>query len=154
MSKIKLLTIAVIILLLCNIGLMIFMHSMKSPHRNHDGPKKHIMEVLQLNDTQANQFEELIKQHQANIKTEENTMSDLKGQLYSGLVNEMNVEQHDSLVNELGKIQSGIERIHYKHFEDIRSLCNEEQQKNFNTLANELSTLFSNKMHSPEPAHK
>ena len=82
---------------------------------------------MHLNENQILQYDALIKLHQKNIGAEESSISSLKSQLYSRLTGEATAEQRDSLFIELGKNQSNIEIIHYKHFDDIRSMCSEEQ---------------------------
>lgn len=145
MSKTKLLTLFVIGLLLSNVAVILFMQFAKPRHSGHERPKNHIIKTLHLNENQILQYDELIKLHQKNIGAKESSISRLKNQLYSGLTGEISAEQRDSLLIELGKIQSDIEIIHYKHFEDIRSLCGEEQLKYFGELSKELSELFSDK---------
>jgi hypothetical protein len=49
----------------------------------------------------------------------------------------------DSVIAELGAAQQHVERIHYRHFEEIRMLCRPEQLPLFNELSAELAAIFS-----------
>jgi len=149
MSKIKLLTIAVLLLLLANIGLVTFLVLNKPPHMppprmgmNEQEPKRIIIEKLHFNENQIAQYEILINVHQATIKELNNSFNQVKNSLYQTLLNETTITK-DSLINQLGLLQTKIERTHYNHFKEIKSICLPNQLANFNELSKELSTFFS-----------
>ena len=149
MSKIKLLTIAVLLLLLANIGLVTFLVLNKPPHMppprmgmNEQEPKRIIIEKLHFNENQIAQYEILINVHQATIKELNNSFNQVKNSLYQTLLNEKTIIK-DSLINQLGLLQIKIETTHYNHFKEIKSICLPNQLANFNELSKELSTFFS-----------
>ncbi|HPH24508.1 MAG TPA: hypothetical protein PLW32_11530 [Chitinophagaceae bacterium] len=149
MSKIKLLSIAVLLLLLANIGLVTFLVLNKPPHMppprmgmNEQEPKRIIIEKLHFNENQIAQYEILINVHQATIKELNNSFNQVKNSLYQTLLNETTITK-DSLINQLGLLQTKIERTHYNHFKEIKSICLPNQLANFNELSKELSTFFS-----------
>jgi protein CpxP len=80
--------------------------------------------------------------HQATIKELNNSFNQVKNSLYQTLLNETTITK-DSLINQLGLLQTKIERTHYNHFKEIKSICLPNQLANFNELSKELSTFFS-----------
>jgi protein CpxP len=143
MNKVKFLTIVVVGLVISNIALIIFMICNKPAHPKHLGPRNIIIEKLGFDETQVKAYDKLIEWHQDEItKTEKDAMH-LKNQLYSTLALDSQSKVTDSLINELGKAQLKVEQIHYKHFEDIRQLCNANQQQAFKNMTKEIAALFA-----------
>ena len=50
--------------------------------------------------------------------------------------------KNDSLFIEIGKLQSMIEKVHFQHFLDIKSICKADQLKDFEELEKRLVELF------------
>ena len=165
MSKTKLLTIAVIGLLIINIAVVGFLILKKSPHprdgrppiaeegmhpSGQDGPKNIIIEKLHFDKEQAAQYENLIKQHQALIKSLNDSIKDAKNDLYSSLTNE-NFTGKDSMIAKLGLLQKQVELTHYEHFAAIKKLCRPEQLENYALLTKELSRFFASGKNNQRP---
>lgn len=148
----KLLTFAVVSLLLLNLGTLGFLVSQAKPHGSARGPQKHIVEKLKLDEAQQAAYQTLIGKHRAAIRAADKQRNDLKNDLYALLKSaEINAVRRDSLLGELTKNQAIVEQTHFAHFEDIRRLCRPEQVSDFNSLANELSKLFGkNRKSAPE----
>ena len=157
MSKIKLLTIAVIGLLLINIAIVGFLMFRKPPQSHggrppmgqqgqpplqQDGPKDVIIDKLHFDKEQAAQYEKLIEQHQAIIKSLNDSIRDAKNNLYSSLTNE-NFTGKDSLIAKLGLLQRRVELTHYDHFAAIKTLCKPDQLENYIALTKEISRFFA-----------
>ncbi|CAN5618400.1 hypothetical protein BH11BAC3_BH11BAC3_01570 [soil metagenome] len=157
MSKIKLLSIAVIGLLLINIAIVAFLMFKKPPPSLGErppmgqqgrppgqdaGPKKIIIEKLHFDKEQAAQYERLIEQHQAIIKSLNDSIKDAKNELYSSLTNE-NFTGKDSLIAKLGLLQRRVELTHYEHFAAIKKLCKPDQLENYAALTKEISRFFA-----------
>ena len=157
MSKIKLLSIAVIGLLLINIAIVSFLMFRKPPFPpggrppmgqeerppgQNDGPKKIIIDKLHFDKEQATQYENLIKQHQALIKSLNDSIKDAKNNLYSSLTNETFTGK-DSLIAKLGLLQRQVELTHYEHFAAIKKLCKPDQLENYAALTKELARFFA-----------
>jgi hypothetical protein len=156
MTKIKLLSIAVIGLLLINIGILAFLFLRKHvpppdrPMRGREGPKNIIIERLHFDKEQVAQYEKLIEQHQQNLQQLDGQIRMTKNQLYSTLATD-NIAGKDSLANKLGEIQRQIESVHYNHFTDIKKLCKPEQLENFNALTHDLAKFFAPGKNLPTP---
>ena len=67
-------------------------------------------------------------------------------QLKSPVVN--NVTK-DSIINLFLANQKSIEEAHFKHFQDIKSICNKSQLEDFNILTEKLGKMFSNQNSKP-----
>ncbi|MBI3135152.1 MAG: hypothetical protein HYZ14_10810 [Bacteroidetes bacterium] len=145
MNKIRILTYTVIGLIVINLALIAFILFRKPPHRNPDGPRNEIIEKLHFDDTQVAAYDLLIKDHRSSIRTAEDKIMQLKNELYGMLSDTLNTARKDSLIWELCNVQKTIEETHYAHFEAIRTLCNPDQQDEFELLTRELAELFSHR---------
>ncbi|EOR94468.1 hypothetical protein ADIARSV_2314 [Arcticibacter svalbardensis MN12-7] len=149
MSKIKILSIAVIGLLLINAAIVGFLLLKKPPHlpqgrqsMANEGPKQIITERLNFNAQQADDYDKLITAHQVSMRALEDSMGLLKNKLYQTL-NNASFAGKDSLINELGTLQKQIEQINYDHFVALKKLCKPDQLDKFNKLTNELARFFA-----------
>lgn len=158
MSKIKLLTVAVIGLLLINIAIVCFLF-LKRPHQplegmrpplDEAGPKNIIIERLHFDKAQVAAYEELIKAHQSSVRVTNDSIRLLKQALYQTLSNETFAGK-DSIINKLTYLQNKIEHLHYNHFIELKKLCSPNQQKDFNELTKELARLFAPLKNIPLP---
>jgi hypothetical protein len=57
----------------------------------------------------------------------------------------------DSIINLFLANQKQIEQLHFKHFQDIKSICKTSQLQDFNVLTQELGKMFSNQNSKPHP---
>jgi periplasmic protein CpxP/Spy len=157
MSKVKLLTIAVIGLLAVNIGVIGFLVMRKSPMPppgippvRLEGPKKIIIERLHFDKAQVAAYETIIIEHQKSVKDLKDIISNTKNNLYQSLKTETFAGK-DSLINLLSDLQKRIESVHYDHFAQIRKICKPEQMEAFNNLTNELAFYFTTEKKAPPP---
>ena len=157
MSKIKLLSIAVLGLLIINIGILLFLFLRKPVHPPGDRPiqgkgatKNIIIELLNFDKEQVVQYEKLINLHQQSVKELDGQIRETKNQLYSTLASDAVISK-DSLENKLGELQKQIEVVHYNHFSEIKRLCKPEQIEKFNSLSHELAKLFAPGRNSQPP---
>lgn len=161
MKKTKLLTITVIGLLLLNFAILAFLlvsgpRGHKRPTDRPDGrpnPREIIIERLHFDDNQQKEYAELIKWHRGEIKKLDSNIRQTKNELYYQLnQTEVNLKTKDSLITLLNSYQKQVEETHFKHFEDIKKLCHQDQLEDFNELTEDLSRIFApNK--PPRPRH-
>jgi periplasmic protein CpxP/Spy len=149
MSKLRLLSFAVIALLAMNLALVGFLFLRKPPlppggrpSIAKEGPKNKIIEQLHFDAEQVIQYQKLIDEHKSSIKILRDDIRDTKSQLYKTLIEE-DGERNDSLIVKLGDLQKKIETAHYNHFKEIKKLCKPDQLEYFNTLTDELADFFS-----------
>ncbi len=158
MSKIKLLSIAVIGLLAINIAVVGFLLLRKPPMppkgipqaEEKKGPKQIIIDKLQFDKEQVTLYESLIVEHRESVKALKNSISDTKNNLYQSLKTETFTDK-DSLINLLSALQKRIETVHYEHFAQIKKLCKPGQMENFNELTNELAFYFTTEKKAEPP---
>ncbi len=151
MEKTKLLTFGIIALFLLNLGTLGFLvlsdsKEHRSPAHGRDGkskPREIIIEKLHFDATQIKEYDQLIKWHRSRITKTEDKIRDAKNELYLQLnQNPANETAKDSLINALASYQKEIESVHFKHFQDIKKLCKEEQLEDF--MRKEMERLISN----------
>lgn len=155
MNKTRLLSTAVIGLLVINLGvlyLLFFSRPMHPPGRppGPERPKEIIISTLHLDKEQIAQYEKLIQQHISTVAAFEEEINKTKNSLYL-ILSDTSLTGKDSLVNRLGELQKKIETVHYNHFADIRKLCKREQLVFFSSLTNELAHFFAPNKNTPHP---
>ncbi len=152
MEKTKLLTIAVIGLLVINLGTLSFLLMNGKGHRPPQGgraePKEVIIERLHLDAKQQKDYARLIAWHRGEIDKIDAEIRKAKNELYAELSQpQIDTAVKDSLISAINASQKQIEYVHFKHFEDIRKLCREDQIDDYNELTRELSRIFAPKPH-------
>ena len=155
MDKIKILTYSVIGLLLLNIGIIGFLFFSKpnrNPEGNHRRPKEFISEKLHFDANQNEKYESIIPIYKDKIDYLDAINRKLKSELYSQLkLQVVNSAIKDSIINLFLANQKQIEEAHFKHFQDIKNICNPSQLQDFNALTQELVKMFSNQNSKPHP---
>ncbi len=142
MNKIKALSILCIGLIIINVVTICFFTFNKPTEQRRTRPKKVVIEKLGFDEKQINDYEKLITWHRTEIKKSEEKLFELKNKLYSTLVSNDTLNLKDSLMLQIGNAQTEMERIHYKHFYDIKQLCKPNQLKNFEAFSLEIANLF------------
>ena len=153
MDKIKLLTYAVIGLLLLNVGIigfLFFSRPNRNPSENNRRPKEIIAEKLHFDTKQIEKYESIIHVHKDKIDSLDSKNREIKSSLYSQLkLSVVNTVVKDSLITLFLANQKNIEEAHFKHFQDIKSICKASQLQDFNSLTQELGKMFSNQNRKP-----
>ena len=155
MDKIKILTYSVIGLLLLNIGIigfLFFSRPNRNPEVNHRKPKEFISEKLHFDANQIDKYESIIPIYKDKIDSLDAINRKLKSELYSQLkLQVVNSAIKDSIINLFLANQKQIEEAHFKHFQDIKNICNPSQLEDFNALTQDLVKMFSNQNSKPHP---
>jgi hypothetical protein len=151
MSKIKLLSIAVIGLLVLNLFIVGFLFLRKPlrpggrpdgpPPLAQAGPQNEIIEELRFDSVQESQYRILIDDHKESTKSLNDSIRNVKSILYKTLNDENNPDT-DSLIEKLGALQKSIERTHYEHFAELKKLCRPDQLSDFEELTTRLAGFF------------
>ena len=121
MDKIKFLKYLVLGLFLLNVLTIssLFFFKMNDYNRKNQQsrPEKIIIDKLNFDKVQQEQYRKLITWHRNRINTFENQIKNNKQQLYAEL-SKNNVDLHtkDSLINNLALCQKEIEITHFHHF--------------------------------------
>jgi hypothetical protein len=155
MEKIKLLTYAVIGLVVLNLGIISFLYLTRpNPNQgeNRRRPKDIIIEKLHFDANQIKKYEVYIKEYRNTIDSINSNTKVIKAQLYTQLKQAIvNSKVKDSLIQLTLVNQERIEEANFKHFQDIKNICNKSQIEDFNDLTEELEKLFSNINRKPRP---
>ena len=155
MNKTKLLSIAVICLVLINLGMMsIILFRGKPPKQGHhqdgEGPKKIIIERLQFDEEQQKQYEIIITEHRSKTKELNKRSRELHDELYSLLKNNaIDKTISDSLIKTIAENQKAMENSNFDHFQKIKAICKDGQIENFNDFVLDLTHLFGPKNGPP-----
>ncbi len=147
MEKTKLLTCAVIALLVLNFGVLGFLFFSKEKERPNGRPmpKEVVIEKLGFDKNQVQVYDKLIRGHRDSIRAIDDAICNTKNKLYQLLNNETIAYQKDSLISKIAMHQVQIEKINFNHFNDIKKICNKEQVEKFEDLTLELTHIFSKK---------
>lgn len=162
MSRTKLLTIAVLGLLIINLTTLIFMfankpedhHGLKGnhPHKS-EGPKQLIIDFLNFNSEQQKQYEIIIEEHQSKTKEIKKSLKVLRESLYNELRNNtINNNKVDSIIQKIAENHQNFEHLNFEHFQKIKSICKPNQTELFKDLTEELINLFPHDAGRP-PKH-
>ena len=150
MEKTKLLTITVIGLLVLNLATLGFLFisgpkGHKPPHDRTEGrqmPREIIINRLHFDVNQQKDYDKIIQWHKGEIKRLDSEIREAKIGLYSQLKeSQLDLKVKDSLIAVINTNQKQIETTHFKHFEEVKKLCNKDQLEDFNELTEELSVL-------------
>ena len=136
--------IIVILLILSNVISIGFLIMSKKKHPHPHSPKKIIIEKLNFDENQEQEFVNLIEVHRNEVKKTHQAIGRLKDELYKELKNE-NPVMNDSLFQEVTTTVMKLEKLNYEHFKDIKGLCTDSQLENFSHLIDQLGTLFQPK---------
>ncbi len=149
MSKIKLLSFAILILIVINLGMLVFLVANKRqlpPETNEsmrlEGPREIIIDRLHFDKQQVLAYDKLINQHRELMRELNGRIHEMKNSLYQLLKMEP-ATPNDSLINQLGELQKKIEQVHFSHFTQIKKLCRPEQLVEFKELIYDLANYFS-----------
>jgi len=131
----RILTIAVVLLLLVNGAMLVFMLKGRGHHdmKNRGGsPFDMMVKELNMTSQQQTDFKKLKDEHFTAIRPVFDSVKSLKKSLF-GLVKEENL--NDSLVNKYSALIAGqqaiIDKLTINHFRKVRALFSGEQQKKF-----------------------
>lgn len=149
MKKTSLLTIICAVLLLSNLALAAALLFRRPSPPAHGGPRDLIIERLGFDGKQVALYDSLIRRHRDDIRSAESEIRIVKNELYGSLVPGTGKQDRDSLIRELGLLQRRIETIHYRHFEEIRTLCRPGQMDEFAALTRDMAALFDPKRPKP-----
>lgn len=150
MTRNRLLSFSIVVLLLSNLLLAVFIIIPKDRHRPNEGPRNIIIENLDFDEYQITAYDKLIEAHQKDIRGAEQEISSLKNNLYNGLNDDSAQNNKDSIIAQICKVQMKIENIHYAHFQDIKKLCKPNQIESYKQLTTKIAELFARQQMKPK----
>ncbi len=139
MTKERLLTVALIVLVLINVITAVLYFGKKGIHEPK-GPKNLIIEKLSFDDEQSQAYEVLISSHRSEILELERDLIELKESLYP----QMNdIGTSEEILSSISQVQSRIESVHLQHFRQIEAICRDDQKAAFNELTQDIAKMFA-----------
>ena len=144
MNRTKFLAFIIVALLISNF--MLIWHITKRPPHpgpGHGGPRNAIIEKLHFDEEQIKKYDVLIDEHRAVVRENDQKIMHLKNSLYALVDSSVNNAEKDSVMLALAEAQANIEKAHFRHFQDIRRLCRDEQLDEFRELMDEIASLFA-----------
>lgn len=136
-SNTKILTIAVVLLLLTNIALVVFMMKGKNRHSgksrgSRSEPFEMMVKELNMTEQQQKDYKQLKEEHLKNIKPWFDSVRSAKKDYYA-LIKDSAIS--DSIVmvynQRISERQSAADRLTFAHFKRVRNLFSVEQQPRF-----------------------
>ena len=138
------LLVTVVLLVICNIGLMFTIwHNpnrdcppLPPPPGGH-GPRNFVIEHLNLNNDQISKYDQLIKEHQQSMSDLRQSAAGLRGMLFSN-VERTDTHFTDSVATLIAGKQKEIEMVTYTHFGKLRALCTDSQKKDLDNILSDV----------------
>lgn len=143
MNKPRLLTLAVVVLLILNIGTLIYLFTSRGRNEQSNRPdavSEFIIERLKLDARQQEQFAMLREKHRNIMQGAHREDRELHDQYFALLKNENPDKQKvDSLIKLMVDQRSIIESANFDHFESLRKICREDQKRLFDATIDEIA---------------
>ena len=158
----KFATIAIIILVVLNITTITLLWLGRPSHyRPPQIPREKVMfdfiaHELNFNPVQREAFKQQERKFMFDTRSVHFKIDSLQQQLYNTIYEERTDKHYlDSLTNEIGSLETELNKVTYDHLVQIKSLCDEGQQQRYKTLLNELlNTLRPKPQDAPQPPRR
>ncbi len=129
------------IVLLFGINAAQLYFSLRRPEIHPPRPREIIIDRLNFNAEQVEQYDKLIQEHQDGMRSIEEQLISLKSALYKKILLEKEpVEQ--SNFDGIATLYVQLEKTHVEHFKKIHELCQPVQELAFQNLVGELGSMF------------
>lgn len=145
-STIKILTIAVVLLLLVNIAMVIFMLNWRHPgndknlHGKRDGPFEMMAKELNMTEEQKAQHQKFRDEYFAIAHPLFDSVRAAKEAFFALL---KDTSASDSLINSSARLieerQMAVDKITFDHFRKVRTIYNSDQQKKYDELIQKMT---------------
>ena len=152
MNRVKFLSLTIVALVILNIGVISFLLLGKPRPEGRDGrPDKIIIEKLQLNAKQIEEFEKLKRQHHEAVRSYQDSIRILKRSFIDALrTDHPDQEQAEKIAGDISGLQKKIEMATFIHFKSLRELCDERQKVLFDEFIQEIARMFGRPPGPPE----
>ena len=154
----KILTIAVVFLLLANIALVIFMmrgNDRKDSRKNRQEPHEVMAKELGMTEEQKTGYKKLREEHFAAIRPLFDSMGAIKKSFF-GLVKDESA--NDSVINNysnrIAAVQSAIDKLTLAHFKKVRSMFSGEQLTKYDEFVQKMTHRMSGRWRKDSAAKK
>lgn len=151
-SKNKILTAAVILLMLANVALMatLWWHHRSPRHPGRGTPADYLVKELGLNTDQQNKLKELASEHHQQSEKIREKIKDARHELFSLLQQPGTSDSiKKSAADNVSKQLEELDLLTFDHFQQVRALCTPEQQKKFDAIIEDVLEMIASG--SPPP---
>ena len=151
MSKTRLLSMALVGLLLLNIGIISVVmlrqdDSLTRRVEDQREPKWIVIERLHFDAKQQEAYQALIDVHKVKHHQLNDECRALKQNLYTLLRKQpVDTVLADSLIAQVALKQQRLEQLNFRHFQDVRAICRPEQIADFDLLVTDLVDIFAHR---------
>ena len=129
---------SVILLVLCNIGLIltIWLKPHRPDGRGGERTRDYVISQLKLTDAQTKEYDVLIKDHHQAMLQLQKAAKSYHEQLFAGLANSTpaGLATADSLAQLIAANQKQTELITFHHFQLVRNICTDEQKTKLDNI--------------------
>lgn len=145
-AKNKLLTWLVVLFLVANAATitMFWLGKKKQPHQPQGAPNEFLIKELKLDTKQQEQLDVLVKEHRQTAKQLREKTRKAK-EAFFDLLKQQNVT--DSVKQTTAKAVSEsteeLDLLTLSHFQKVRALCTPEQQKKFDEIIHQVTSMMS-----------
>jgi len=142
----------ILLLVLCNIGLIITIWCRPHPGGPPPGEstRDYIVRSLKFSGEQTQKYDALVKEHQQGMKKLRHDAVEYRSLFFAGLKNAQPANVTDSISRLIGNTQQEIEKLTFNHFAQVRVLCTDAQKQEFdNIIADVLKRMGGH--HRPPP---
>ncbi|WP_421898012.1 hypothetical protein [Marinoscillum sp.] len=137
------------ILLVINIGLVVLFALGPRPPRPESGIKNEISRELGFTAAQKAAFEQMALNHREAIHTLEKQEGELMGAFFNQLSQTEPNGVNEGLLQEIMQLEKDKIMVTYRHFEDLKGICNEEQLVRFERVIQRILPVLTNSSGRP-----
>ena len=141
-TKSRVYVFLIILLAVLNVALIVFFWKGPiSKFGRHGGPFKleyFLEKKLELTQEQMHEYRQLRKTHFQEVALQLRKMRGLKGELFDLVGQEDNTGKRADILEQIGKTQLTIDSLTFVHFENLREICNDDQQLKFDNVIKEV----------------
>jgi len=145
-------------LLLVNLVLLALFSFPSKPGVSQQGVKELISEVLAFTEEQKELFGEMAKNHRDLINELDKEEKTLIRQYFDNLnIDNKSQINNDSILEEISQVQQKKVSLTYAHFEELKSICTEEQLSDFDKIMDAMMQVLlgqSEELDIPPPSQR
>lgn len=151
-SKNKILTGAVILLMLANVALMATLWWHHRPQRQPErrAPADYLVKELGLNNEQQNKLKALASEHHLQSEKIKGKIKDARHQLFSLLQHSGTSDStKKAAADSVSKQLEELDLLTFDHFQQVRAFCTPDQQKKFDEIIEDVLEMIASGPPSP-----
>jgi periplasmic protein CpxP/Spy len=141
--SLKIMTIAIVLLLLVNVAMLVFILNGRSHHGDKSNPRQSMFEMmskeLNMSDQQKNDFKKLREDHFNTIKPVFDSIHALRKSLFNQIkadnMNDSTVNHYSAMIADQ---QAIIDKMTISHFRKVRALFSGEQQQKYDDFVEKI----------------